>query len=131
MGAPHALLSVKMCGLSSVFAAAWCTRSVPVLVSVKISSVFEKQKQEKERPRAAFFRALRSRTSRSPIHKLQTLDDREIVDEHEDVRSVVETFFERLFQGCHASDPDPSERLPSRADAPRCLAAAHSYSVVR
>ena len=44
MGAPHALLSVKMCGLSSVFAAAWCTRSVPVLVSVKISSVFRQKK---------------------------------------------------------------------------------------
>ena len=74
------------------------------------------QRRQQERPRAAFFRALRSRTSRSPIHKLQTLDGREIVDDPEDVRSVVETFFERLFQGCHASDPDPSERLPSRAD---------------
>jgi hypothetical protein len=49
MGAPHALLSVKMCGRTSVFAAAWCTRSVPVLVSVKISSVFEKKKKKKKK----------------------------------------------------------------------------------
>ncbi len=48
--------------------------------------------------------------------KEPSLGGREIVDYPEAVRSVVETFFERLFQCCHASDPDPSERLPSRAD---------------
>ena len=74
------------------------------------------QRRQQERPRAAFFKTLRSRTSRSPIQKLQTLDGKDVVDEPEDIRSVVEKFFERLFQGCHASDPDPSERLPSRAD---------------
>ena len=73
------------------------------------------QRRQQERPKAAFFRTLRSRTSRSPIHKLQTADG-QLVDEPEDVRSVVENFFERLFQGYHAHDPDPSERLPSRAD---------------
>jgi hypothetical protein len=55
MGAPHALLSVKMCGRTSVFAAAWCTRSVPALVSVKISSVFSKKKNEKGRDLLKYF----------------------------------------------------------------------------
>ena len=59
MGAPHALLSVKMCGRTSVFAAAWCTRSVPVLVSVKISSVFiKKYKKRKVRLGGAVREAL-------------------------------------------------------------------------
>ena len=36
MGAPHALLSVKMCGRTSVFAAAWCTRSASAIPAFNV-----------------------------------------------------------------------------------------------